>query len=874
MRTRHVRGGGGPHRKKEVRERRGKSNECNDGTSFSLIRKGTVARENTWRLRCTDRKIEEALDEVEREEKRKERRRRARLKKLFDDRFDAILTLHTLLSLSKNKFAKPLYPVLVSKCPTRRISASRLVIVLTDTYAFENHRSMERVVGRIVRSMWAGNPLTRCTSRPFHHELTAKNKTIDYRELCCALRVFQYPDEDTTRRLTKMFDIFDVNRTQSLARSEVEVILHVPAVDPEEHAEMTQLGHEAFGPLRGREERRVPRGIYVRAIESLVDTFERLVQNRIPLNQKLDVQMKRMEKSKSEADFLRRKLQWRSVRSFYERNCMNDNLYSRWRRWRAFVKERRMMKRAEVHLDRARKNCGLRRWNKFMDWRARHRTLRNVAMSHRRRWVLNRHFFLWYCFLEQSVIQSRENKRKAYEFYRTTTLKHFFRDWDWYRLHQKAFKFRRRMDMKKSFNALIYYCHIEMENRMRLEREARERSAMLQREILRTNESAERILMEKEEDYMRELMRIEEIEIMQKRRDEEYAMRLDYATHRANQRRLWRKQVEGRIAHKKETRKKEKRDFRKTWATLGDDSMKQCKEDTLKWIRETPEGRTTIKVNSKMIYKVWNECIEDFETPEMALWQGIYDPIYGSIFFFNVETKEKIGTKTFSNEEARMVAIDHYLARQMKQSIEYVQKTKVREKQNNLENKSALYIQNLWRSRKSRKLMREVVRRLYEIRIDVETGDTYYYHMYKKTKQQMKPRILGSEKLKVPAYARVRDPKGRYLFYNTKQPWLSSEEKPPGFMLCAECNFFLARRHCKNCKENFCIDCHLSFHTKGKRRFHEWDKFEVVAQTCDVCKTKVASVLCHECGGALYCEKCSRMIHSTDSKKNHNFSAF
>ena len=85
-----------------------------------------------------------------------------------------------------------------------------------------------------------------------------------------------------------------------------------------------------------------------------------------------------------------------------------------------------------------------------------------------------------------------------------------------------------------------------------------------------------------------------------------------------------------------------------------------------------------------------------------------------------------------------------------------------------------------------------------------------------------------------------------------------------------ECNFFFARRYCKNCKEHFCIDCHWKCHSKGKRRFHEWDRFDVVKQTCDVCKDRTATVMCHACDGAMYCQKCCDMVHSAKNKRKHD----
>ena len=109
-----------------------------------------------------------------------------------------------------------------------------------------------------------------------------------------------------------------------------------------------------------------------------------------------------------------------------------------------------------------------------------------------------------------------------------------------------------------------------------------------------------------------------------------------------------------------------------------------------------------------------------------------------------------------------------------------------------------------------------------------------------------------------------------HRYYDTKRPWLSSEEKPEGYLLCTECNFFFARRYCKNCKEHFCIDCHWKCHSKGKRRFHEWDRFDVVKQTCDVCKDRTATVMCHACDGAMYCQKCCDMVHSAKNKRKHD----
>ena len=53
---------------------------------------------------------------------------------------------------------------------------------------------------------------------------------------------------------------------------------------------------------------------------------------------------------------------------------------------------------------------------------------------------------------------------------------------------------------------------------------------------------------------------------------------------------------------------------------------------------------------------------------------------------------------------------------------------------------------------------------MYDVRYDIDTGDMYYYHILKKTKQQLKPRIMGHDKLTPPDYARVRNEKNVALY--------------------------------------------------------------------------------------------------------------
>ena len=49
---------------------------------------------------------------------------------------------------------------------------------------------------------------------------------------------------------------------------------------------------------------------------------------------------------------------------------------------------------------------------------------------------------------------------------------------------------------------------------------------------------------------------------------------------------------------------------------------------------------------------------------DCARWQIKWDPVMGSVFFFNVRSKEKMGEQKLTRKEAEFVALDHYIARQ------------------------------------------------------------------------------------------------------------------------------------------------------------------------------------------------------------------
>ena len=165
---------------------------------------------------------------------------------MFRNRFDALIHLNELISSPQNKFAKPLYQTLVSKCPKSKICASRLICVLTDTYSFENVKMLHSVVRRVVSDMM-GNPFNKTNESYYQNTANVDKYMFDFRELCCGMRMFQRPGEDPTDTLLAMFDMFDLKKTSYITRLDISKIFNIPVSSETESIQMKDLTCAAFG---------------------------------------------------------------------------------------------------------------------------------------------------------------------------------------------------------------------------------------------------------------------------------------------------------------------------------------------------------------------------------------------------------------------------------------------------------------------------------------------------------------------------------------------------------------------------------------------------------------------------------------------------
>lgn len=345
-------------------------------SSSSLLVSTSISK-----LNFTKRENERRLNKIRNEISESKTKRKQEAKSMYLNRHEGLIRLNKLLSVPKNKFAKPLYQTLVSKCPRTKISASRLVCVLNDTYYIENMKILRSIVRRVVSDM-IGNPLYKEHTSYYNHSDEIDDYLFDYRELCCGLRLFSRPGEDLTLQLLAMFDMLDLKNSGYITRLDLAKMFNIPVSSDIEHVRMKDLTYRAFGENFENKIARVMFRCIVQANRELLDFFQELRQLRIPLNTRLIVCRKQMQQNEARANFVWRKLRWRSVRSFYERHCLADNIVNRWNRWKSYTKGRRMLKRAEMYHIKFCKTKTLRYFQNFVSWRCNHRRLRLMARNH------------------------------------------------------------------------------------------------------------------------------------------------------------------------------------------------------------------------------------------------------------------------------------------------------------------------------------------------------------------------------------------------------------------------------------------------------------------------------------------------------------
>ena len=280
-----------------------------------------------------------------------------------------------------------------------------------------------------------------------------------------------------------------------------------------------------------------------------------------------------------------------------------------------------------------------------------------------------------------------------------------------------------------------------------------------------------------------------------------------------------------------------------------------------------------------------------------------------SYLLADYKTGERVMADSLSDEEAFAIARSNFVEERISIAKQLAVNIRKEETRKWVEDKAIRKLQDMVRCRIQYKMLRRLIDIMYIKRVDPYTGDTYYYNTQTRVAKWTKPLCLGSKDLHVDQWVTMGEfranekncfeakrskewpspvdspiltsqsggtldspstakPDGQSLFYKqTIRPYDESETKPPGFRVCLECGFNLAKRRCFDCEYEYCIECWERKHTAWSK--HKWEKINVSLNYCVMCKKKVAEKVCVHCRLDCFCSNCSKMMHSKAARRNH-----
>ena len=178
-----------------------------------------------------------------------------------------------------------------------------------------------------------------------------------------------------------------------------------------------------------------------------------------------------------------------------------------------------------------------------------------------------------------------------------------------------------------------------------------------------------------------------------------------------------------------------------------------------------------------------------------------------------------------------------------------------------------MVLQAMARVRLGRKRIKNIIRLVYEKRVDPYTGNEYYYNTMTRKSKWTKPICLGSNDLAIDEWVMMVNAEGNPYFKQNVRPFTQLPEKPPGYRVCLECGFHLAKRRCLTCVNEFCLECWENKHTTWTK--HKWERVHVRETYCVMCKTTLANEVCVHCNLDSFCKGCSRMMHGKPARSKH-----
>jgi hypothetical protein len=681
------------------------------------------------------------------------------------------------------------------------------------------------------------------------------------------------------KHLLYFFDVFDHEGRRSISRGELCTLMTITCDTSGEAEHLIQevvekhfkdplfkngrISHEMFSAI-----------LCVRPV--ILETYEKIFWDKLPLFVHASVYRKLLPILQARFEKKKRQLALDNARKWW----IPREMRSRWRRWVYFVHLRNSRKMGIKYWDHKQMKLGI---VKLVNHRRSMKVWKEYKVTAnewwRRKYKLQA-FTLWRKDWKMAISAEEVATRRALQLYKAIMLQNAYATWVENAKLEKALKKAKKMWtrslLKEMFETWADNVDAIREAKWQNERNMDMRQEMLFEEIRIAEEEAEAerqyqaylAALQKEREEEAERVRLEDERRYKELMEEQRRM----AVFMNEQGNIFRKQEQDRIEYKASIAETQKKKFENDWDDFQRKAVEASKAETLDWLNNSEEGKAKLELEMK---KHIQEC--DFSGEgtrggeEGSGWVRLYSDIYGHMFYYNEKTELKYGLPDgLKRPQAREIAIDIIVQERINETLKMVEGIRAREGANLKKSNATNTLTRLVKRRKATKFLRDTIKRCTVKRVDPASGETYYYNKEKKTSVWKKSSLLGKEDCAdLPVYVLRIDPQGAYYYMNRISPWLTTYEKPKGYVLCSVCNLEFASIRCDDCKDHYCYEHFTPSHTTGKRKLHPFTEWPIVPATCVICKSKQATKLCDDCDCDTYCEQCYKFYHSKPARRDH-----
>ena len=875
-------------------------------------------------LRATDRK--QAAENMRSTEYLTERKlemnfeQRIQWLKYINTKWFALHELHQIRAAPKHRFSKSLENAFSKATPCYDITCQEYIRSYMNNYAFDRYEREKCIVA---------------LDRIFVLLDENFDGLLDWRDFVTHMRILEHPKRTPSKKAASIFDLYaDVNglitvgqmwqivRTVALEHQRPLVAgflahryskyvsnppLHHPWEDFKDKLQvrLDELANAKPTALSAQlrieqdisisETNVLPQGltssfITKKVFEKILFDEEpggngldalltKLLWDRQPDSIKTSILFKEQEAAATRFKIINQKVRWMEAKAWWRRNIRPNILLSRFTFWKEYSKNKlRARKGMNYYLKRIKMNAIetliiRTEENVFSRWRnqAADRFCRRIRKSST--------FRSWICFLEKQrhvlVIQSR----KATLLYQAVLCERILFEW---RTNATLVRRIREMIKKREFKMKLSHVGMWKYNVRRMMK-AREqeneksvmRQMMLKQELDETDAHISQMKRAREEAEREEREEEERCEEERRRQETQWEIKREKAHAQTERRNKLKRQEDERMKHKTELNRHERDTFNDAWDGIESKVIADAKKEAEIYAC-TSEGKEEMRVVGESIM---NDAAnmqrkgtagEDTESD----WVKMFDPLFDTHFFYNPETGEKVMANSLTMEESLKIAQGEYIAKQIKLAEEEVKRLRQRELDQKQLVSAGKKLQAVWKTKKARMLVYELIKKDYLKRIDPYTGKAYYYNVKTRKSSWEKPVSLGKKELRVCEWNIRYDDTGTIIYENRVSPWLSSPIKPCGYIPCLVCTIQLSAVQCSDCNLHYCLDCFEQAHPLRGGEPHQFQRcsyeniIKATPLSCVMCKDATASKYCVECGlREWYCGKCYNLSHGINPKR-------